>query len=391
MGGAEMFTNNKVQFLLNHGWVVDVFFCLAGKKILLNYLTDFSRNRIPELGYSFSAFSRKKRNKIISRISEGFSDYNEIVIESHLIHLAHWGEIIAKRIGAKHILNCMEERMSVATKEERAFVEFKLKRHEILNAVNTNVLRRYFGSYVKSDYENYLHNYLGKPICSNVTADINYDVSYIDKGAYNIISVGRLDKPYIETTFRCLKTFAMKHPEQKLNILVIGGSPDGRVEKRIEDLFSTCLNVKIYNHGYMFPIPLTLLKIANLGIAAANSVDVLTMADIPTINIDIRDLKPIGLYGITTTNKFERTEEDGNRKLADLLEFALLNKQTLKIDHSSIDESNNIENIFNRQLEFIKLNTDKEYFDIQSRFPISRYIRYKLSRILPHICMLKEI
>lgn len=140
----------------------------------------------------------------------------------------------------------------------------------------------------------------------------------------------------------------------------------------------------------MFPIPIDLLKTADIGIAMANSVDVMTMANIPTINIDINDFKPIGYYGITTTNKFERGISDKKQSLEKLLEFGLFSKDKLIIDHSSIDESNDIETIFQRQLEFISLNNINEYFDIQKRFPVRKYIRYRLSKLL-HNYILKDI
>lgn len=207
MGGAEMFNNNKVDYLMHHGWEVDVFYFGQVTNIMLTKLRVYSENRIPELGCSFARITKKNRDKIILKICNNASSYKSIVIESQLALLAQWGEIIAAQIGAKHILNCMEEKINSSSTQELAFFEFKLRRYEILNAVNKNVLKRYFGSKVKPDYDNYLHNYLGKPICSNVTANITYDISYIEQGRFNIISLGRLDKPYIEPLLKDLKDF----------------------------------------------------------------------------------------------------------------------------------------------------------------------------------------
>lgn len=71
-----------------------------------------------------------------------------------------------------------------------------------------------------------------KPFCSNVideNDEINIDLKRAD---YTILSIGRLDKPYIQTLLNELICFIGLHPQTRFNLIFIGGSADGYVEKK---------------------------------------------------------------------------------------------------------------------------------------------------------------
>lgn len=388
MGGAEMFTSNKIEFLKQTGWDVDVYFYRRINHIMIQNLEHFRHNRIPKLYYPPIAFTNKEVKEVVKQIAYKSDTYTEVVIETQLLTLSYWGELLAEYIGAKHIVNIMEEHISTRDINDLKFLERKLKRNEILNMVNRNVLKRYFGSYVKLDYEKYIHDYFVSPVCSNVTINKDIDLSYIRKADYTIISLGRLDKPYIIPMFIALKEYFIKHPYISYNLLVIGGSPQGDAEESINKLFLDCSNATVYHHGYLYPIPSNLIKRADIGIAMANSVDVLTNEGIPTINIDINDLNPIGYYKITTNNKFNRNESDGNNNLDHFLDIGLNSSFVFDVQLMHTEQDSTA--IFTRQIDFLKLNQTKEYCFHLEDYPLILKLKARLSRVL-HTKILRDI
>ncbi len=363
MGGSEMFTANKVQYLQNNGWDVRVFFANPHGQIKIEALRQFSMNLIPEIGFAFYYINKRTRYKIINRICEGVSCDDETVVESHLLVQGYWGELIAKACNGKSILNAMEENIKPLSNNEAAFVEFKLKRMEILNA-SVKSFRRYFNNKYKDEYASYTHD-LMRAYCSNVTTDddaFDYSLSPAD---YNIISIGRLDKSYIYPMFEEIAIFAKRVSWKKINVIVIGGSPDGSVENRIRQLFDDIKNVSLYLYGYLFPIPTKLLLQADVSIAMANSVLVTSDLGIPTIVLDIHDLQPIGIFERTTPNRFTRDREP-IQKVSELLKEILVDGKYLKIAPKNVDVSKELDDVFGKQIKFLELSAKESsvYYDV---------------------------
>ena len=127
MGGAEMYTNNKVKYLKSHGWETDVFYTQKGFHILLEELKRYEDNYIPELRYGFKLVPTHLRNNIINRILKDVSPDTTVIVEGHMINLCFWGELIAKKANGRNILNAMEENIVLNKREEIRFIEYKLK------------------------------------------------------------------------------------------------------------------------------------------------------------------------------------------------------------------------------------------------------------------------
>ena len=368
MGGTEMYTSNKVRYLKSKGWNVIVFYFLKGNKILLPNLVEYEGNYIPYLQYAYYYFNRQQRTTIINKILECLQP-GEIVVESHLKALTYWAELIAEKTGAKSILNCLEENISQITKNEAKFFEYKVYRNEVLNG-SPGAYKRYFGRFYKQAYDEF-HNKM-IPYCSNVVSydnDFNLNLSNAD---FNLLSIGRLDKPYIENMLLGLKNFVKSYSEFSYNLIFIGGSQNGKVELHITEMFNELKNVSVYLLGYMMPIPYNLIKNTNVAMATSNSVLVTSNLSIPTISYSIHDYQPIGIYGITTTNRLHRVNEP-------VIPTELLLKEIL-IDGKYNDirikneETKNIEDIFNPQIEFLnKSPNDHRSYDvmkIHSKFEI---------------------
>lgn len=380
MGGSEMFTYNKFRYLSTHGWDVNVFFCNEANSFLLQELVRFKENRILDLIYGISYLSYKEQDRIVKRIVEGVTAEDEVVVESHLFNMGMWGELIAARIGAKNILNFMEENIDQVNDEEAAFLEYKMRRYEILNAT-VKSFHRYFGSKYKDDYEAYTHKYM-RAYCSNVvTRTVHSDIKF-SKADYNILSIGRIDKPYVLPTFNEVKKFVHFYTEKTFNLIIIGGAPKDDVEKKIRELFKGVTNVQLYMFGYMYPVPANLIDINDVAIATANSVLVSSEEGVPTIAIDIHDNLPIGIYGRTTQNRFSRDNEEPCTVVG-LLEDVLIKGLYPKSEPIFSDEETEMEEVFGKQVEFLKLSPgDAASYDVRSIYPRRKMILNQTKRFL---------
>lgn len=383
MGGSEMFTYNKYKYLSSHGWDVNVFYFNQSGDILLRELERFKDNCIPDLIYSISYFSRKGQEKILNRLSDGVTQADEVVVESHLYSLSLWGELLAKKIKAKSIMNCMEENIGQISEEEVNFVEYKMRRYEILNATPKS-MHRYYGKYYQDSYLDYTHTYM-RALCSNVvTHSIDYNLTVPDSD-YNILSIGRLDKPYVIPTFMEVSKFVQQHPEKRFNLLFIGGDPKGDADSRIKGLFSNANNVTLLFLGYMFPVPANIIDINDVSIASSNSVLVSNNEGIPTIVIETQDYLPIGIYGRTTENKFSRDNEPPV-SVVELLEDILIYGKYPKKEPLENNEAVEIDEVFGKQVEFLSLSpSDGAAYPVSRLYPWKKKLVDRGKRVLHNI------
>lgn len=357
MGGAEMFTSNKVAYLKENGWDVQVFFFNKGNKILIENLKEYEGNCIPELRYGYYYWSKKQRRCLLDRLCTGIVEDDYVVVESHLMGLTYWGELIAQRTGAKSILNCMEEQIRQLTPAEAAFIEYKVKRNEVLNGTPKSY-KRYFGKLYKEEYDRYSNTMI--PLCSNVVSESDEMKIDLPEADFNLMSIGRLDKPYIKTMLLGVKRFVEEYKQYRFNFLIIGGSPDGTIEKQIQDMFSATSNVNLCLYGYLFPVPGNLIRKADVGMASANSVLVTAEQGIPTVVYDMADYQTVGVYGYTTKNRFKRQNEPIVPTEHLLTEILIDTKYPHKT--AQVVDVNLLEKVFVPQIDFLSKSPDDEKF-----------------------------
>lgn len=360
MGGGQMYTNNKVRYLKEHGWNVQVFYFKDGGSIKMPYLKEYDGNVIPEFRSAFYYVPISRRNRIAKRIQTNIVGSEAIIIESQLIDLAFWGEDIAKRIGAKHIVNFIEEQVPVMNDKKLSFFEYKLKKWQMLNAGEQSQ-KRVFKDKWKEEYAAFTNRISYK--CSNVVYDVECDIRF-KPCDFSIITIGRLDKPYVEYMTSEFIVFAEKHKDKKINIIYVGGSPDGIKEKEIPILFQEIKNVTIYMMGYTFPVPLSVVKQASVAVASANSILVTSDLDIPTISLDMNDCKAIGVYGYNTLNKFLRNENEPALQLSSVLDDVLIYKKYPR-KGIIVDSMKDVDEEFDREIEFLlKSESQQTYYDL---------------------------
>lgn len=361
MGGGQMFACNKAEYMANLGW--DVVICyFTESPILIQKVLKFNRIYCPQISWGVQYYTKNKVKSIVNGITKQINTApdDEIIVESHLCYLSLWGELVAEKLHAKHIINSFEEDIPQFSSKEISFFEYKLKRWECVNASEKS-LKRLFKSYFKDEYNSFSHPTTF--YCSNVSTDNVFysDVNVPDSNSFNILSVGRLNKPYVQEMITEMYRFAVKNSNTNIGLVFIGASPDGSVEKKIMSTFDGLENVKIYLLGYMFPIPLNVIKCANIAIGTSNAVLVTHDQGIPTIAVDAQDCFAIGVYGINTDRKVFRKEEP-QTPISFYIEK--LFKGELMNNMSSL---NNIvvEDHFIDQVEFLNKSTkDDKYYNV---------------------------
>ena len=145
--------------------------------------------------------------------------------------------------------------------------------------------------------------------------------------------------------------------------MIFGGSPDGSVEKQIDDVFSNYVNVNIVQYGYIFPIPANLIQQADVAMATSNSVLVSANLGIPTIAYSIHDFMPLGVYGFTTNNKILRDDEPIIK--TEILLDEILNQHKYKKDLSHIVPQQSLDEVFKPQIDFLdKSPNDHDAYNV---------------------------
>lgn len=366
-GGSQMYTANKAQYLEKHGWEVIVFYTAQYDNCKIPYLKQFNNNFVREfIHYEPKSLPSYVRKPIIEKIKKTVGQADEIVIESHFLWLALWGEIIAKEIGARHIVNFLEEPVRDYTPNEYSFWEYKLKRWEFMNASEES-LKRVFKNSFSQQYLQYKNN-MTYP-CSNVISyDLEYPIEMNEKG-FRILSIGRLDKPYIEPMIEEIISFAKKHNDLSLILYFIGGSNNGEMEVSIPKRLESYDNIKCHMLGYTFPVPANLVHACDAGLASSNSVLVTANEGVPTISIDMNDNRAIGVYGYSTNRKLTRNEEpaiDISVILEDILIKGKYPKGQYKEEHSKEFEA-----AFDNEMNFIARSANNAgYYDILGMYSL---------------------
>lgn len=327
MGGAQMYIRNKLLYLRNKGWWVDVI-AGQGSNVMIPELAEF-QSFYRELLFSPYLFSNKAQERIIKKIITRITSdvgTEEVVIESHTIATSLWAEMLAKQTRAKHLVYLLNEIISVTNPGIQSFLFFKLKRRE-LAGINTRSLSTMFAPFATIPLE---QSYKLSAYCNNVEADIDCSfLRYIDKTKYDFIIgiFSRLDKPFVLPAISSLLSFTKLHQDNRFLFLLIGDAPkESSFHSVIRSQLTQTSNIELIITGYLYPVPIRLLEMCDVFLSSAASSRVCQRSGVPTITFDGRDLKPIGILGETTDNTNFRNENEQSVELQQLLDQVLYKK-----------------------------------------------------------------
>lgn len=294
IGGAQLYLVEKIRYLLEKGWDVDVIY--ARKDIILvKELEKFADNCYPFLDYSTMYFRKgfvmKKVKEIANKLNGDKCD--TVVIESCTVSISTWCELIAKELGCKHINYAFEELFEMS-KSQLKFAYFKHCRHELAGIRKESVPLMFKGSdYDIKNPEYYIA--CGAFSIDNVPDD---RVELLKKYDVVIGSFGRLNKGFVWDAVKEIHKYMVSHSGRKYALLLIGDTKDIGFKNKICELFTNIADVIIT--GEVFPASLDLVNEVDAFVSSSGAATSTASRGIPTIAISPETFLPNGILNYTT-------------------------------------------------------------------------------------------
>lgn len=368
IGGTQMYVAGKADYLKKRGWQVYVFSkgSRNGKSIipsLTQYLqTGGGMDFINTPPYKFKNYEQEFcLNEMFQRLNLVSGREYDIIIESHDDKFAYWAELLAEKIGARHLFFCCNEiyrpTPDLPNKtygDNLDFFYFKWKRNELVGAEKS--LRKLFNG-----YKNVTAHLMAMPWTSremDAVQDVDFPIDKIEKLDWNICHFGRATKEYVPFVIEGVGELAWRHPDKKINFIMIGN-----VAPRlslIEQTFSNLPNVFITLLGDMVPVPRILFSKVDVVCAISQSARFTANEGILTIvgSVDKPERTP-GVLGYDTNRQML-----GNAifSYADALERVLV-KKLYDGKKSSLPKLEPAENYYDKFWTIVKnASPVKEYF-----------------------------
>ena len=323
LSGSPSYINNKVKWLKERG-IETVAFDHFGslnlkQKVVLEYLQPFQDNRIIELFFPPSYFTRHQRNKILDRLCTTIGASDNYVVESNSIRLALWGEMLSERLHAKHLLLFVGEHLSIKSEEEYHFLNFKLNRRELLTIKPQTVQNMFKGYRLIPDEE--AQDYFFSASMGVKPEDVPMtELDNLPEADYKILSFGRL-KPYFDNMINGIIEFAQSHKTRSINFLIMG---DVKLDSKLLHSLGSVSNLFVKFIPPKRPIPMVIFDYSDVVIATSGCANIAFKAGAKTISMDVNTCEPLGIMGYTTVNSvYSSNPKQPEYDVCDLLEDVL--------------------------------------------------------------------
>lgn len=360
VAGGPIYNANKIKFLEENGWNVIVFPTDSGK-VYIKPLEKYKEYEYSFLRFSPFIFRKKKINNFLKAMENRIPQSDTIVIETGTDYTALWGELLAEKIGARHIVMFLDEKNNNVNRYTFEFYKFKYERNE-LYSISKESLLHIFSPYftIKSPENN-----VWKAWCTNTVADVDSEiVDNLPDADFLIGSIGRLDKLFVPNIINAVCSFADNNKNLEFGLCLFGGADEKTLDKIVSKV-KKHKNIKLYISGYIWPIPKKIFPKIDIFISGAGSARVSAEMGITTVKIDVITHSPLGF--IDNTLKFHTVSlESSNVSLEDYLHEALINKNFPSIQ-GIVTPKQRWEIIcsdFCEQINQIEsLNSDLKYFE----------------------------
>lgn len=378
MGGGQQYTYNKMRAMQSLGYQV-VIFSTENGEVIIPAFREYLNGVIAELMFQPMFFGNSKRNQVVSLMLRLCGSCSEdTIIETMDQATSQWGEMLAKEIECVHLIHFITENPHAYSSLEVDYYLFKLSRKELLFNSRGNCDSLFFGYYSVNDEEFIKFS----PQCTNVVGDVDSELSRsLPCCDYNICSIGRLEKPYVFPMVQTLRKYIAKHPTQKFNVILIGGSDNNRVVSKIRREFAYEENCRLFITGNMYPIPRMLVEKMDLFISSSGSTRVSAGEGKVTIRIPYDTSKPC----FVRFNEEKCIEAiDADDDLEKLIKIGLSPERNRYVGSKYLN--NSVEPVIQEHHALLSqiIDNAKEYYDISRIKPrgIIRIIEAFCGRVL---------
>lgn len=305
IGGGQLYVLRRAKHLVERNYNVIIIVAIYdGNFMLKNEFGSIPVYYVPEFNASSIYISPKRRDNTIEKVMALIGVSENYFIESHTLEGVEWGEILASRLNAKHLGYLLAE---PNVNEYRWKVGIDIFKNKLLK-------NEFWGCSSVS-----LRTIWGKDILPNNYINIAFDeaelseksspsINYVkQKFSYCITTVSRLEKTYIEKLIKDSQKLALTYPNQKFDLVIIGGSSDKSRENYLFDKYgepnNSINNLNIYFTGFVKNIGRDIFSFTDvfvgMGTASINAISQKCLC----INIDpSNNDMASGFFGVDTTN-----------------------------------------------------------------------------------------
>lgn len=361
ISGAQQYVYNKMNYLESQGWRVLIFSSMHGP-ILINSFEKYQGNIIPALYFSPSVFRKGLVESTIDRIVGEIGDCNrnDCIIESDALPRAIWGELIASRLNCRHLAFFMQE-WHHYDDEMKNFLRFKYERHELAGITRDSIHQMFRDEKVEGRDDT-----LFIPFCNNVFDDCEDKFSkLLDRTANCTLgSVGRLNKPCVPAIVEGFCSYAKKHPEMRINIVMIGGSKERGKYEYVRKQMKACDNVNLVLTGDMYPIPLAFAEKIDVFVSTAGAATATYSAGFPTVKVNPITGEAIGIMGLDNIEGKSMYRRSSDLTIPESIDKTF--KETDKIEYKANlgkEYKDRMYTEFERQVSFTSIIEGEEYYD----------------------------
>lgn len=371
IGGSYIYYSNKIRYMEEHGWNVVLFHNDSGP-IYVNRLQRYENNQFPFICTNPNLYTRWQRKHYIDILVEVVGHKSDkFIIESEGDYFSFWGELLAERLQCKHIVIYLGETLPRCICKNSKFFQFKHSRHE-LAGISKETITRLFSPYFPITIKNAIAL---KCSCSNSIEDIESNLlEKIPKGDLYIGHIGRLEKSGIKVIIHAIKEFSKKVNKMKISFVVFGGSRNKDLYDDLCHEFDEYSNVSIYITGYIYPLPLKVVKSMDLFISAQGSAKATACLSIPTICLsDTNEVR--GIYDCERQSFIHLAD-----KIEACIDIYLSNPGIYEVPSINISDIwNNIKHNYDEHIVFINQScTKQEYASRWTYANINIILKFKI-------------
>lgn len=326
VSGSPSYVNNKVKWLKENNIssiVFDHYGSLNLKgEVVLDYLLPYRKNRMIELFFPPSYFTRRQRTRIIERLLIAAGDAEDFVVESNSPRLALWGELLAERLGAKHLILNVGEQLSIHNNEEFGFLDFKLNRHELFT-IKPQTIQNMFKDYRNISDEEAQNYFFAASMGVKAEEVPMPELDDLPEAKYKILSFGRY-KPYFDNMIKGVVEFSEKHSMDSVNFLIMG---DVVLPPQTEKMLESAPNLFVKFIPSKRPVPRAVFDYSDVVIATAGCANLSYITGTKTISMDVNTCLPLGVMGYTTIDSvYSSNKEQPNYDVSRLLEDVFIRR-----------------------------------------------------------------
>lgn len=322
VGGGQLYLAMKTRHLKSLGWEVRIYHFDSGKP-MIDDLKPYADCHVAGLCHRFATLPRRAVQRTLRIMAEGIEG-GRTVVESYSTETALWGEALARELSkrgeAAHFCYILTENPAMPMPEEEEFLMYKW-RQGLLRGIAPGTLHA-----ILPDVPDGSGDLFAVSVSGETVADVDHPRLHEEEaeGAaadMTLLSVGRLEKPYVRPMLRDIAKFAgyMDRRHERVRLIMVGDSHKPGLMRDLEMEMSEVFGLTVEWWGFVWPLPRGLFRMADVFIGSSGAVEDAAMQGVPAISIDARDCLPIGIYGETTMSEPFRRDDEPPLDLCEML------------------------------------------------------------------------